>query len=321
MKGTVRVLALIICAALMLASCGAPTQSSSSEESSSQASVSESEVSSSAEVSSASAASSSAASFSASKQSSQANSAAANSSEVKTANPFYIGDNETYELYRFFPEQLVYGRLGGGMGGASEVVAALNALPALPAIALPSGEEAENGFLIVYPAKNYQKTQINLYKNVLEVDETAYILTQQQYDSLKKVFDAAAVAKNRIYAQWLIWMNPYRVTNIGGSDIATGTGYKIAKENIAAVAEELRGLAVSSGERIDLSTSDFTTPQQTFRIDITFDSGAIFYTLWLFGNDLYIQSSDMDYACHYKGVTADSIINTLKHGMVNPPTG
>jgi len=243
-------------------------------------------------------------------------------------NPFVVGKDEIYDLYLFCPAKVSYSLLASCSHSPREepdhpVILALNALPLLPEGEKNPGAQALAGFLII--RDDYQKTQINLLECALEVDGAVYTLTAEQYDNLKKLADEAAPKQGEfgLSAQWLVWMNPNRVTKIECTD-KTGRVFQI-KEHLPLVASEPRYLSLSGGKTYTPGSKDFNAMKDTYRTVMTFDNG-VTYTMVFENDNLYLESSDMSFACQYKTWrnNVDSFIKSMKmaeQGIMNPRTG
>ena len=340
MKNKICILVSTLCVALLFNACSkALSENSISESRSSEISVSESSIAAPSISESSSVKESHAESLNPEPSESREERALSSTfstsemTDVKTpaaTNPFEVGKDEIYDLYLFYPDRLTYRMLGGYFWSPREeadnhaIVLALNALPPLPKLDTTPNAKVQTGFLII--REDYKKTQINLLEHALEVDGTYYSLTEEQYDKLKKLADEVTELGSSFgqSPQWLIWMNPNRVTNIECTD-ETGRTFKLKQENFLLAAMEPSFLSASSGRSYKPGSNNFNEMKDAFKTVFTFDNGGT-YTMVLAENKLYLESSDMDIACQYQiwPNSADSFVSSMKNaetGMMNPRTG
>lgn len=245
-------------------------------------------------------------------------------------NSFWLDPVGDYELYAYDAKNYIYANLGcASMSqyAAEEqkndpifrVIDAINGLPKLSATTVPADAKVEGGFLTVAMDGSYTKRQYYLKGGALEVDGTAYALTREQYDSLKAL-SAECVADGGA-PQWLVFMNPRRVTEIRCRD-TDGKMKTMKTENLPVAASEPRYIRVSKGKAYTPGAKSFSG---MFKAVYTFDNG-VTYTVAAKGTKLYVESSDMQVALQYTGHER-SILSYIEstQGMIsgpaNPRTG
>lgn len=236
-----------------------------------------------------------------------------------------------WELYLFHPEQLTYAYVTSHIsalyidGQKNPVIEALNALPLLPNY---DGEAPKNttvGFL--FYDTEAKKKQYNLSPGCLTVDGVPYALTDEQYINLTAV--AAETAKQESpRAQWAIYMNPARVIDVIFSDNLKDPGAPFSSPseiNRELVAAEMKHIDVSGGKTYTPGSVDFTKLSGVKTL-LTFDNGVV-YTFVLTNSEMFLESSDMSYACRYK-TGGESVLSSYlqylqdaQSGVMNPMTG
>ena len=245
------------------------------------------------------------------------------------ANPFKLDPTGDYELYTFDTSKRTYSNLGcAGMSAYGEnalldnTVKAINDLPALHPGTPKENAGYEGGFMTVAMDGTYAKRQYFLRPNVLEVDGASYALTQEQYDALKKLSDTGNNAEGYGHgAHWLVYMNPKRVTKIECTD-PSGDFREMKKENLSVAAAEPRYINMTGVSTYTPGTVDFGG---MFKAVYTFDNN-VTYTIAVSDSTVYLESSDMSYACRYTGhpKSVSSYMETTQgmiDGPANPRTG
>lgn len=240
-------------------------------------------------------------------------------------NPFTTAKDEIYDLYLLHPQKLTYSQIGSYFFSPRTepdhpIALALNALPTLQKGEAKPGEKPQVGFLIV--REDYRKTQVNLLEQALEVDGTVYSLTPDQYRQLKELAQKAVVPDDYEYAQWLVWMNPNRITGMQYTD-AAGRTHELSERTHPIMAMEFRLLPVTGGTTYPAGSKDFSGKSGLHQVTITFDSG-VKYKLVLDGDTLYLESSDSSTGCRYQTSQSKSLIGAIEdaaQGILNPRTG
>ncbi|GHU79548.1 hypothetical protein FACS1894191_2600 [Clostridia bacterium] len=199
-----------------------------------------------------------------------------------------------------------------------EIAEIINSITPEKAAPLPDSPY-EGGFMTVSAEKNYAKSLYYPRPNVLEVNGEGYAVSQEKYDRLKAL--AAGLTKDGGGMQWCIYMNPNRIVQAEASD-EKGDMQKLLAGNTALAAILLRDLSVQSGKSYKPGANSFDGAFQAF---FTFDSGAV-YTLAVKDGKLYLEASDMSYACEYEvHETALKLFRENLRNMIyvqaNPPTG
>ena len=163
--------------------------------------------------------------------------------------------------------------------------------------------------------------------DVLTVNGTAYAISSEQYDELKRAMEAGTAMSSSV-PLWFVYMNPNRVVGIRCQN-ENGEMQDMKKDNLGIAASELQYINVSSGKTYQPgSKSHGNSP---FQAVYTFDNG-VTYTIYVSdatsrvsGVTLYVESSDMNYACEYKvdGYISNYIESTqgMIEGLANPRTG
>ena len=265
---------------------------------------------------------------------------ASSQTAAQPANPFVLDPAGNYRLYAYNADVLGYTDLGhpAGLPDPAEMppelaaaIEAINALPPLEEANTAPATPATHGLLRVELDGNYTKTQFFLYPDILSVNGTAYSISVQQHEALKKAMEAGT-ALGFAAPQWFVYMNPYRVTDIrctGGN----GKMRQMIAENLAAAAAELSHIVVTSCETYKPGSKSLGNVP--FKAVYTFDNG-VTYSVYISdaspgrsGATLYVESSDMRYACAYKVggyissyiETTQSIIDGPLEVAANPLTG
>ncbi len=171
------------------------------------------------------------------------------------------------------------------------LVEVVNSAEPVPAAAAES--KVEGGFLLVSQDGSYAKTEYRLRPTVLEVNGTAYALTQEQYDTLLGICKWGKEQRVQ-WPYWLIYMNPNRVVKVECTD-ETGQMRQMIDDNIYFVAEELHTLSAEKGSLYAPGTVDFSN---MFRAVFTFDNEGT-YTIAIDDKTMYLEATGMDYACKY----------------------
>ena len=252
-----------------------------------------------------------------------------------TVNPFALDPAGEYDLYSYNAQLLGYTNMGYAYWttqGESQpeleaAIAAINNLPLLnKADTTPVGN-SEYGLMSVARDGSYAKTQFFLYQDVLTVNGTAYSISAEQYDELKRAMEAGTAMGSSV-PLWFVYMNPNRVVGIRCQN-KNGEMQDMRKDNLGTAASELQYINVSSGKTYQPGSKALNN--SPFQAVYTFDNG-VTYTLYVSnatsrvnGVTLYVESSDMNYACEYKvdGYISDYIESTqgMIEGPANPRTG
>lgn len=257
--------------------------------------------------------------------SSKVESSTQESSNSTEKNPPIVNKGELYDLYLYYPNQVSYEKLSSCIDlmdnqDPHPIITTLNTLPLLPKAENVQNNTVQTGFLIV--REDYKKTEVNLMENALEIDGVIYKLTTDQYNSIKKVADIYMQKDHQSFAQWLVWMNPNRVTKIDWADETKVS--RSLQQNIFLIASNARDLTVSGGTTYTPGSKNFGLMDYVSRMVMTFDNG-VTYTMVIDNDTLYLESSDMSFGCQYKMNTnhVSSFINYMKQaeqGPVNPKT-
>jgi len=246
-------------------------------------------------------------------------------------NPFTLDPAGGYDLYAYNGLLLSYVQINPSWLPSSEVgpefkaaVAAINNLPTLEKVDAVSAQNAQYGLMSI--AQDYSKVQFFLYEDFLSVNDAAYAITNEQYETLKAAM-SAGTANGVATPQWFVYMNPNRVTKIQCKD-EQGKMTEIRKENVPFSAVALRTIDVKSVKTYTPGSKNHD--DSPFKAVYTFDNG-VTYTVYVSDDTsrtsnvvFYVESSDMNYACEY--VSNTYISNYTEYtreaidGPVNPWT-
>lgn len=246
-------------------------------------------------------------------------------------NPFTLDPAGGYDLYAYNGLLLSYVQINPSWLPSSDVgpefkaaVAAINNLPVLEKVTTVSAQNAQYGLMSV--AQDYSKVQFFLYEDLLTVNDAAYAITNEQYETLKAAM-SDGIANGVTTPQWFVYMNPNRVTQILCKD-EQGEMTEIRKENVPFSAVALRTIDVKSVKTYTPGSKNLDG--SPFKAVYTFDNGTT-YTVYVSDDTprtsnvvFYVESSDMNYACEY--VSNTYISNYTEYtreaidGPVNPWT-
>ncbi|MDR2909039.1 MAG: hypothetical protein LBU86_04065 [Oscillospiraceae bacterium] len=256
-----------------------------------------------------------------------------NPAPMPTVNPFRVPD-APYNLYLHHPDQIAYGMLGGyflmGEGEHDPFITAINALPALEPVTPENDERSavKLQYTILLVLEDYTKRTYKLYPDSLEVDGINYALAPEQFAALEA---GITESRSRIsgngygkYAQWLVWMNPNRVTAISCAE-ADGQSFEIPEVALRFAAAEPYYISTSAVKTYSPGSVDFSALQDAFITRLTFDNGVV-YTMAVAADKMYLEASDMDVACLYDiwPRNAESYVETMRdagEGRLNTRTG
>lgn len=221
--------------------------------------------------------------------------------------------SDTYDLYFLDGSQLAYGFIDSRLFTAEDVplhpiVIALNKISDLKETEAKAASEIRATLLLI--RESYEKNQITVYDNAIRIDDKTYTADEQLCKELISLKNEAAAQSGEysFHAQWLVWMNPNRVTAIECID-ENGKTFTVPQDIVSHVATEPAHMTVSQGESYSPETIDTI---KGFKTVLTFDSG-IKYTIVISGEDLYVHSSDMNFLCKYKASrSVDSFIEAMK---------
>lgn len=251
-------------------------------------------------------------------------------------NPFVLDPSGQYHLYSYNASLLGYTEMGYAYWSAQgtkqkELDAAVKAINALPVLQKPTGllkkSSTPYGLMSVSADGKYTKTEYTLNKDTLEAGGITYSISKQQYESLKKVMDPKEQTGATI-PQWFVFMNPERVTSMQCTD-KSGKMQQMPENNLLLSATELSFIHVKSAKQYKPGSKKLD--QSPFKAVYTFDNGAT-YSLYIqdttdkkTGVTMYVECSDLDYACEYKvDGYISSYIQTVQEmltGHANPRTG
>lgn len=224
--------------------------------------------------------------------------AAANS--APSANPFAVADPESVAIYVGSGKIYSYTEIDGNL--QNPIANAINALPKLTKAKTASKNKLIYGFITVHELNNYEKHTYELRPNELKFDGVPYTLTEKQTEDLKKTI-AANVHPEVSYAQWLLWMNPNRVTKLSykSADV-TLTNSDLSENDDArfSILENLRTVVVMPKTYKSYKGTKKAS-KDGFVYTLTFDKASNFvkYRIVVDGDKLYVESSDKDYGCSY----------------------
>lgn len=238
------------------------------------------------------------------------------------SNTFAIDLSQVFTMYIFEPSTVSYYSLGVSgphLGPADfpllhSVGAVINNLPELPSGEIPAGARMEAGLMLVHEADNYRKTIYSLYPGTLVVDDRAYALTDEQHSALKKAMTPTYYHSGP-YAQWLIFMNPNRVVNVEVTD-EHGVFWAVHDANLFSAAVVPRYLNVSGGRTAATEPTPLP-PNSDFVVVFTFDNG-VRYTMVFTGNEMYLESSDVGFACRYQIDNAEFLVRAFRSLIAEP---
>ena len=247
-------------------------------------------------------------------------------------NPFALDPAGGYDLWVYNSQLLGYKQINLSFikpvdmsAECKTAIAAINKLPVLKKAESTPGKAPLYGLMSI--AKDYSKTQFFLYEDALVVDGTAYTITSKQYETLKAAL-ATESSSGVTVPSWFVYMNPNRVTKVQCKD-KQGKMAAVKKEEVTPVATALvQGISVSAVKTYTPGSKDLS--KYPFKAVYTFDSD-VTYTLYISddtsrkeGVTLYVESSDMKYACEYTVAgNISSYVEYLREaisGGVNPWT-
>jgi len=117
------------------------------------------------------------------------------------------------------------------------------------------------------------------------------------------------------YAQWLIFMNPNRVVNVEVTD-EHGVFWAVLDANLFSAAVVPRYLNVSGGRTVSTEPTPLP-PNSDFVVVFTFDNG-VRYTMVFTGNEMYLESSDVGFACRYQIDNAEYLVRAFRSLIAEP---
>lgn len=167
---------------------------------------------------------------------------------------------------------------------------------------LDPNEQSEADFLVIGP--NYEKYIYSLKSGFLLVGDTAYRIGAGDYAGLKAIYEDS---RNQCgtYPQWLVYMNPSRVTGARCLTNLRNEITAVSGDALGALVGALRAYPVVSGDTSPVSGRTVTPGNTAFQVWLDFDGGTgregdLYYTVTFEGNSLYVESSDLAYSCAYE---------------------
>lgn len=220
----------------------------------------------------------------------------------KDITALYTSKSGTFMMSPFYKDDPAYETFASVISGLKPAEIEMEAVEAASSI--------EGSFLLIHKDSSRIIYTLNT-KGRIQVSGKAYQIDEASYHKLLALYKEKKPASN--YAQWLIYMIPKRVTGVTFATTADSEGVIVSEDYMRDVLAKIRSIRVSGGESYYPIREDLKPGNGAIKISLHFPEDGR-YDLWLVGNTLYLQTSDMHIGCKYTVDAGDAqiILNALK---------